>query len=372
MTEKKKLKGKKQSLNLTNYAWYILRCDYSAFTNENTTSKNVGAHFLCRIFMSYYQQASASVGIRIRDRELEILRALGTHGNRELCDIFIKADKQKMVQAAMESFSAVTRHPSVPHTVYIPENVQSAIRDYSLGSQKYYYTKAEDTEKQKKPESQESPENIGRFMKYFRAVLEEYIRLPYYRREAVYFGETISTIDDALKRSCSISFRYGEEIVCGYPVAIESDEWSSFNYLLLADREMRINHYRICRIRSISRIAADTVGITPYTRSDMYEKQIIPAGIQFAGEPLTDVTVRLTEKGMEMYNRMVFLRPQYLSVRKLPTLPAEYICEFHCSANQIKFYFFKFGVEACVISPSDIRKQFLESYRRAYHKYSAK
>lgn len=349
------MEGKKQSLNLTDYAWYILRCDYSAFTNENSTSKNIGAKYLCKIFLKYYRQADASIGIKLRDREIEIRKMLGKNSD-ELCDIFIKAEKKKISEFTLKSFAEIVRRQSSPHTVYIPESVQCEIRDYAFGSEAYYYS------------TYRNPQN--HYMKYFRAVLEEYIRLPYCRREAVFFGDTVKAVNDAIRHGCSVSFVYGAENVYGYPVSIEPDEWSSFNYLLLVNPQMEVKHYRICRIKSISPIYTDTIALSAEKRSEIYEKQIIPAGIQFAGEPLVDVAVKLSEKGMEMYNRMVFLRPRYTSIKALPD--EGYLCNFCCSANQIKFYFFKFGEDAQIVSPVELKEYFLENYRKAYNLYKGK
>ena len=153
------MKGTKQSLNLTDYAWYILRCDYSAFTSVNSLSKNIGAAFLCDIFMKYYREAEASVGIRLNERAAQIRKISAPHLNSEMRDIFIQAEAESMIASALSSFDALAAQPSVPHTIYVPDSVRCAIVDHAMGSEAYYYRTYR--------------EPSGHYMKYFRAVLEE-------------------------------------------------------------------------------------------------------------------------------------------------------------------------------------------------------
>lgn len=350
------MKGTKQSLNLTNYTWYILRCDYSAFTNRYAPSKNIGAGFLCDIFMKYYRDAKSSIGIRISEREAEIRNMLGTRGNKELRDLFLKFDTERITREATEVFTKTAKKDSETHTIYVPDNVRSAILHEAMGSEKYYYS------------SYKTPG--GHYMKYFRAVLEEYTGLPYCRREAIYFSDNIHMLRTAINECCAVRFRYGEEEVCGYPFAIESDEWSSYNYLLAADTENNLRHFRISRIKYLNNIYNDKSNIPDDVRASISEQQIIPVGIQFVGEPIAAITVKLSEEGMKMYDQMIFLRPQYSSVDKLTS--GEYICTFRCSVKQIRYYFFKFGAEAEIVSPADIREHFSDEYLAAYQKYEKK
>ena len=67
---------------------------------------------------------------------------------------------------------------------------------------------------------------------------------------------------------------------------------------------------------------------------------------------------------------MVFLRPRYTSIKSLPD--EGYLCNFCCSANQIKFYFFKFGEDAQIVSPTELKEYFFENYRKAYNLYKGK
>ncbi len=350
------MKGTKQSLNLTDYAWYILRCDYSAFTGENSLSKNISAAFLCDIFLKYFRDAQASVGIRLSERAAEIRRMGLSRTDREFRDAFIRAESERIIGDTLGRFEQLTAQRSVPRTIYVPDSVRSTICECALGSEGYYYRTYR--------------EPSGHYMKYLRAVLEEYARLPYCQREAVYCSDILNRLRYAMRSHCAVSFMYGSESVYGYPYAIESDEWSSYNYLLLTDEEHRVKHYRVCRLRSVSCIENDTQQLSDDMHSVIREEQINPVGIQFAGEPTVECEVMLTENGMNMYNRMVFLRPQYSSVEEQTTGRLKYKCTFCCSENQIKYYFFKFGNDAKVVSPQSLSNYFRKKYIAACRLYS--
>lgn len=350
------MKGTKQSLNLTDYAWYILRCDYSAFTGESSLNKNISASFLCDIFLRYFRNARASTGIRLSERISEIKRMTAFRQGNEFCEAFIKAESDKLIAESILKYNQLTSQRSIPHTIYVPDNVYRTIQDCALGSESYYYR------------TYRNPS--GHYMKYFRAVLEEYARLPYCQREAVFCSDILGYLRYAIKSCCAVSFVYGNENIYGYPYAIESDEWSSYNYLLLIDDKYRVRHYRVCRMRSVSCIENDIQQLNDDINSDIREKQVNPTGIQFAGEPAIKCEVLLTENGMKMYNRLVFLRPQYSSLEKKESARLKYKCTFCCSENQIKYYFFKFGDDAKIISPKELSDYFRKKYLLASRLYS--
>lgn len=350
------MKGSKQSLNLTDYAWYILRCDYSAFTGENSLSKNISAAFLCDIFLKYFRDAKASVGIRLIERAAEIRQMTASRSDHEFCEAFIKAESDRIIEDSIRRHEHLSAQRSVPHTIYVPDSVRNTICDCALGSESYYYR------------TYRNPS--GHYMKYLRAVLEEYARLPYCQREAVYCSNILGQLRYAMKSHCAVSFVYGSESVYGYPYAVESDEWSSYNYLLLIDEKYRVRHYRVCRLRSVNCIENDTQQLSNDMNSVIREEQINPVGIQFAGEPIVECEVLLTENGMNMYNRMVFLRPQYNSVEEQMMGRLKYKCTFRCSENQIKYYFFKFGNNAKVVSPQELSSYFKKKYIAACRLYT--
>lgn len=59
--------------------------------------------------------------------------------------------------------------------------------------------------------------------------------------------------------------------------------------------------------------------------------------------------VRLTNKGIKLFNEIYLNRPHPIKIEK-----NEYF--FDCSYTQLEVYFFKFGYEALIVKPYDLRK----------------
>lgn len=342
--------GTKQTLSLTDYAWYILKCDYSAFIGKTSNSQNVSARFICDLFLKFFMDSNASVEIICKQREREIQKILGTK-NEEAAHVLIKAECSKIKRDAAKRIRETSVEQSKHNTVYIPFEIPEKIALYAEGSERFYYS----TYKESK----------GHYMRYFSAVIEEYVRLPYYEREKVYFKEIADTVKSAMLRHCALIFCYEEKKVSGYPLGIELDEWSSYNYLLLLDKESKVHPYRIARMTKTSLSENDIFEIDNKKKQSIYQEQITPVGIQFAGEEAVKTEIFLTEAGWSMYNRMVFLRPRYTEFYSEPEKNG-YICNFECSERQIRYYFFKFGKEAEILSPKNLREYFKNNYKKAY------
>ena len=85
-------------------------------------------------------------------------------------------------------------------------------------------------------------------------------------------------------------------------------------------------------------------------------------GPQFAYEKDTEICVRLTDKGKEMFKKMYLHRPT-------PTRIEDDCYYFDCSKNQIIQYFFRFGRYAFVESPREIAEEMLGKYQIAARAY---
>ena len=92
------------------------------------------------------------------------------------------------------------------------------------------------------------------------------------------------------------------------------------------------------------------------------EDTIQKRGVQFLLSEDDTISVRLTEKGVEMYHRQIHLRPS------APKIEGD-IYIFSCSLSQAEFYFFKFGAEAEMISPPELVEIFRNKYEKAYKLY---
>ena len=80
---------------------------------------------------------------------------------------------------------------------------------------------------------------------------------------------------------------------------------------------------------------------------------LIRGPMYMSSEPI-DIKVEFTIKGLESLKRQIYMRPAYYEIDK----DNRHIYTFHCSKMQIMNYLFKFGWDAKVLEPADLRNEF--------------
>ena len=71
--------------------------------------------------------------------------------------------------------------------------------------------------------------------------------------------------------------------------------------------------------------------------------------------------------GKRMFDRMIFMRP-----RPKDITPVEngFIYTFDCTQRQADYYFFRFGVDAEILEPQDLREKFATKHKCAADLYN--
>ena len=217
--------------------------------------------------------------------------------------------------------------------------------------------------------------------KYMGAVFEQYAALPYVEREKVFFAGIYSDLEDAIefKRAINIIYTQAKTPFYVIPHFIEPDKLSMYNYLIgfarrieSPDEPLSIHSFRLSKIHAVEIDRHSKPG-----HGDLSDKQQAQQrmrikksreklGTMFISDEdnIVQIEVRLTPKGKQKYIEQVHMRP---SGHIKPGSENEYI--FTCSRRQAEYYFYKFGKDAEVLCPADIREKFLEQYRDAMRLY---
>lgn len=212
---------------------------------------------------------------------------------------------------------------------------------------------------------------------YIKALMEEYANLSYYSREAIFYQDIMEDIQMYIDTNKLIEIQKGnagkisgskkEEAIQIVPYRIMSDKAKNYHYLIGVQIRKGVKSYISFRISDIQGVRKKRAITSEEKLSSMEKKELnqllVEKGAAFIGMPSTYSIVRLTSKGINMYRKMLFLRPAYVKIYN----QNEYL--FDCTTKQLEFYFFKFGKEAVIIGPSGIRSQFKKSYDKAYHTY---
>ena len=74
------------------------------------------------------------------------------------------------------------------------------------------------------------------------------------------------------------------------------------------------------------------------------------------------IKVKLTEKGKDLFKRIYLYRSEPVEIN-------DNIYTFNCSANQLLYYFERFGDNALILSPKKLGIYMRDYYYFAYKKY---
>ena len=76
------------------------------------------------------------------------------------------------------------------------------------------------------------------------------------------------------------------------------------------------------------------------------------------------ITVKLNKVGKKIYKTKLFSRPE-----RIDTIQNDDIYVFNCTQKQAFNYFFSFGSNVEIISPSELKEEFIKKYSEALAQY---
>ncbi len=212
----------------------------------------------------------------------------------------------------------------------------------------------------------------GRFIK---AVIEEYARKTQYEREEILLRDRIEELQACIDTHQLVVImlngtnRSRHEV---RPYSICSDHGRNYHYLVGMTRiagtafPEHIASYRISRINSLKRSHARSGKIAAAQVQEI-EKKLRTDGVQFLLQDSENIIVRLTEQGKRMYESQAHLRPIFTDRKRGPD--GSWLYSFDCTQIQAEFYFFKFGADAMIEQPLQLKERFLQKYRDAVKTY---
>jgi len=339
----------RQHLNLSDVAFEIIESDKTVFLEKASRQRIINT-----ILRNYMDDADASIDIAAA-RYAEGLRS-------RLVSIADDEKKNKIISALVDAYrnnliQIATHYPN-GHSFKMQldkENFETMLKWKDNGD--YYKGKQ------------------GRFLK---AVIEEYARKTQYEREGILLRETIEDLQSCIDAQQLVvitlngSKRSRHEI---RPYMICCDSGCNYHYLVGMARMAgtsypeRIASYRISRIVSIRRSRSRSGKITATQAREIAQK-LRDNGVQFLLQDSETILVRLTGQGKRKYDSQAHLRPFLTECKSHPD--GSWLLTFDCTQMQAEFYFFKFGADAIIESPLELRDIFLRKYQDAVEQYNSK
>jgi hypothetical protein len=348
----------KQHINLSEYAWQIIGDDIRNFYVDDTKESFSG--FLNTIFTNYYQTASSTISQRFIEKSDELTKLFSGNEfkkyNNDITNVYISKMldeyENQLIQLAFSYPKGIGRKFRINK-----ENLD-ILRD-SLESIHYN-------------------DSVGLYMK---AIFEEYATKSTHERECIFFKKTIDTINLAISGSNQLKISILQKLSITHenfytrkfyvsPYKVVQDKNMGFNYLIGYTEEIlmdgkkspkHISSFRLNRIDKIN-VMSSMSGFISKADKEKIETSIIEKGPQFMAGDLIEITIVLSNKGIESYNRQIYMRPQYTSKENN-------IYHFKCTEVQALNYFFKFGRDVQITEPLSLRDKFINRYEDALKAY---
>ena len=349
-----KIPPQQHRINLSPIAENVLESDRLSFSQDGKAIKDQVIRNI--IIRNYYKEADASVERRLIQygQELDdLLNPLTCLNSSDRLNVKIKLiDKRKKVLKEKANRYSKDKTTS---------------RQLNLNRENYaYFACGEEDDEGEICAEDEHYKNLSQYLK---SLIEEYARLPYVKREVIYFKPRFQTIGQAIedKRRLKVTISNGSRyFICPYKVC--TDPLATANYLVgyskPIDHEWEkpvLASFRISALKDIKNTKKQ-VHLTIEQRNEI-EHYIKMRGVQFLVWNEEEIRVRLTDNGHQKYNRQHNLRPSVARIEDDGSLI------FNCTQSQAEFYFFKFGEDAEILSPLKLRERFAELYCRAAERY---
>lgn len=334
-TEKELNEQIKVRLNLSPLAYSVVQFDMDIFGNEHN------ANFINRVFLNFADIANASVinALNYYKSELETLLEKNTAD---------KSSKERIISTLIgirkKELEDKDNYEKGGGTVLIDLNKKVRKYLFSECSEDGYYKS---------------------FTRYIKNVIEEYAGLPYVEREKIYFKDFVDEIEKAIKENYTLKVSSGNNIWYEvYPYKLMTDFALKANYLvgyrkpLNSKDSKEICVYRLSRLKEVEVRQGHKLFIPKKDIIEL-EKNIKSRGVEFLIGEEQCIKVKMTPNGVYQYSRALNLRPTYAEKSK------DNVYTFYCTKKQAEYYFFKFGEDAEIIEPHDLRDKFKEKYEKA-------
>lgn len=345
-----------QSIPLSPSAYSVIIKDKSIFETSLSPNGSVSmSSFLTSIFDSAY---IASLKYKSEKYNgIPLLNAFVKWQIEEINDGLDDKSKEIIKSYLISKLSAKYEKTKTENAVRVRLSICRDLYD-TLSSDDLYY------------ENKVYSSTLRRFLK---AVYEDYALLSDCERERLIFADNIIKINEVIKQNGSryYSFIYAysnmyireKRRIRLIPYRIVSDEYKMYNYLVClsdeksAGKEFKADSYRISRLSGLS--IAEKLSQKEYSSVTEYERlkeghvksvKHLLSDPRFGSDESDISKVYLTEKGVEMFGKILYQRP-ILKGNEKPKPNA--VNEFISPPIQVKYYFNKFGKDGVILSPSD-------------------
>lgn len=343
-----------QNVTLSDNAYNIIKNDVSIFYTKKNNLKFNG--ILNRIIQNYSGKSSADFSYISADIQQKINTAL------KHCNLPKKVSKENIASSILYAYKkAFFEEKNKPihgksfkfSIVEKSNNILESncnINPYQNDNNRYLY--------------------LGKYLHY---LFEDYASQPISFRERIVFAEIYEKIHKAINNNYLIKAQLNNGIfVYIKPYKINIDPETQYNYLIgfshfESNSTSSIYSYRISKLLKIN-FLNEKYNFTDKEKAELKKALELktPAYISY---DMKTIKVLLTKRGETFYSTLQHNRPsKTVRVKPINNELSEYT--INCSEVQAKNYFLKFGSEAIIIEPENLRNAIKNEFIKAESNYT--
>ncbi len=337
----RELPSQRLRVYLSKYAFEVIQEDGRSFPTPISADSCMNL-----VFSHYYADAAASIDT-VLEREAYFLR-------KSLEDLLPAQERNAVVHRLVER----RRQKLLEDKPCYPKEEQRNIR---LTNQNFRLLYGSDFA----PKTAEE-RNYRRPAHYFKAVLEEYARLPSGKRERILCADQVKIMEEAIRDKRLLEVVSAGRTYRIRPYAVATDTYDLHCYLAgysaeLGSEKELIASFRITRLTEVTPLTLLGGALKDYEKDEI-RKRIQDVGIQYLLGTEESICVRLSSLGEKMFRQRLYARPVVKEVK-------EDTYSFQCTQRQAFLYFFTFTGEAEVLSPPELREMMREAYQKGLSQY---
>lgn len=212
--------------------------------------------------------------------------------------------------------------------------------------------------------------------KFIKAILENYAEQPFSTRERIVFHNTIKIIKSCAANKNVLKFLYkgldnklSELEIRPYDIVVDGKTNYAYCVGILYDVNVKKTDLYSLRLYRIQGAPEEVKGMPRSAINKQeaanIEKKIRMLGVAYIQSDAKKIRVELSPKGQNLYNSILHMRPSHTNEDALKT--GEY--HFDCSEKQVENYFFRFGKDALILEPTELKNTLFTRYQEASEKY---
>lgn len=341
---------RKQHLNLPDEVWNIIQSDCFSFSTN--LSPIPLTTFLNKVIFHFYENAHASLSIRYQKQKQKYKKLLNLTDSKK--DLQKYAKEWELLDKLMRTYQADCEEEYKNY----PKGTGLKFRLNNQNTGILFDLFSDDT-------SVQGHKSAG---KYLNALFTEYAKLSYSEREKIYFKDVFEIVSQSIKNRTHITYMSAANNRCFTvaPYKICTVNTLPYHYLAcFAKSESGDELGQIVSLR-MSRIITPSSTKHNFTITDSDKERIETAlkekGSAYLHDSTDAIKVRLTDVGIQIYNRKAHQRPQYIAKN-------DHMYEFCCTRQQAFHYFIDFGKDAYIVEPHNLQLEMKQFFENAYHNY---